>query len=254
VTLHAAAAPARARTTPPTPVPVAEGEEYVDRALSPMRKTIARRLVEAKQTIPHFYLTSECDAGPLVAFRAALNELVPEEAKISFNDLVVKAAAVTLRRVPQVNASFQGDRIRTFGRVHVGVAVALDDGLVTPVIFDADLKGVAAISAEVRELAARARTKRLSPEEMTGSTFSVSNLGMYGIDHFEAVINPPEGAILAVGAIRKQPVVLDGDRLGVGLRLGLTLSCDHRVIDGAVGAHFLAELVRIIERPSALAL
>jgi pyruvate dehydrogenase E2 component (dihydrolipoamide acetyltransferase) len=218
-----------------------------------MRKTIARRLVEAKTTIPHFYLTSDCDAGPLMEFRAHLNAIAGEEAKISLNDLIVKAVALAFRRIPEANASFLGDRIRYFGRVHVGVAVAIDDGLVTPVVFDADRKGVAAISSEIRDLAARARARKLKPEEMTGSTVSVSNLGMYGIDHFEAVINPPEACIVAVGAVRKQPVVV-GDALAVGQRMALTMSCDHRAVDGALGARVLAELVKLLEHPAALAL
>ena len=219
-----------------------------------MRKTIARRLALAKQTIPHFYLTADCDAAPVVAFRAALNEIAGDEAKVSLNDLVIKASALALRRVPAANASFLGDRIREHGAVHIGVAVAIDDGLVTPVVRDADHKGVAAIARETRDLAARARARKLRPEEMTGSTFTVSNLGMYGIDHFQAIINPPEALILAVGAVRKQPVVLAGDALGVGQRMALTLSCDHRAVDGATGARWLAELIRILERPAALAL
>jgi pyruvate dehydrogenase E2 component (dihydrolipoamide acetyltransferase) len=219
-----------------------------------MRKTIARRLVEAKQTIPHFYLTSDCDAAPLLAFRAALNATLTDETKISVNDLIVKACAIALRRLPQVNAAFLGDRIRQFGRVHIGVAVSIDDGLVTPVVRDTDMKGLGTINAEIRDLAARAKHKKLAPEEMTGSTFTVSNLGMYGIDHFQAVINPPEACILAVGAVKKQPVVGADGQLAVGQRMALTLSCDHRVVDGALGARWLAELVKILEQPASLAL
>jgi pyruvate dehydrogenase E2 component (dihydrolipoamide acetyltransferase) len=248
----AAAAPASRPAPPPAPV-VAEGEEFTDKSLSLMRKTIARRLLEAKQTIPHFYLTSDCDAGPVMAFRAGLNKIVGDDGKITINDLVVKAAALALRRVPAANASFLGDRIRYHGRVHMGVAVSIEDGLITPVVRDADTKGIRALAAEIRDLTTRARARKLAPEEMTGSTLTVSNLGMFGIDHFEAVINPPEAAILAVGAVRKQPVVVD-DKLAVGERMALTLSCDHRVVDGVLGAKLLAALVAILENPAALAL
>ncbi|RMH39915.1 MAG: pyruvate dehydrogenase complex dihydrolipoamide acetyltransferase [Deltaproteobacteria bacterium] len=228
-------------------------DDYVDRPLSAMRKTIARRLTEAKQTVPHFYLTAEADAEPLLAFRAALNKLVPADAKVSINDLIVKAVALALRRVPECNASFAGDALRYYARVHIGVAVALDDGLVTPVVRDADIKSIGTISAEIRDLARRARGRQLKAHEITGSTFSVSNLGMFGIDHFEAVINPPEGAILAVGTIRDAPVV-DRDRVRPGKRMALTMSCDHRVIDGALGARFLDELVDLLQQPERLAL
>jgi pyruvate dehydrogenase E2 component (dihydrolipoamide acetyltransferase) len=244
------APPRRAPAPPPL---VAEGEEFTDKSLSMMRKTIAKRLTESKQTVPHFYLTSDCDAGPLMAFRAGLNKLVEEDEKISVNDLIVKAAAIALRRVPAANASFLGDRIRYHGRVHVGVAVAIEDGLLTPVVFDCDRKGIRQISAEIRDLAGRAKNKKVTPEEMTGGTFTVSNLGMYGIDHFEAVINPPEGALLAVGAVKKVPVVED-DRIEIGQRMALTLSCDHRVVDGALGARLLQALVVVLENPAALAL
>jgi pyruvate dehydrogenase E2 component (dihydrolipoamide acetyltransferase) len=227
--------------------------DYVDKPLSPMRKAIARRLTEAKQTIPHFYLTSKLDAGPLLRFRKALNGLVPEAAKISVNDLLVKGAALALRRVPECNASFTGDALRYYTRVHIGVAVALEDGLVTPVVRDADLKGLGVIAAEVKDLARRARGRQLRSHELSGSTFTISNLGRFGIDHFEAVINPPEGAILAVGTIRREPVVR-GDDLAIGELLTVTLSCDHRVVDGAIGARYLDQLVRILERPELLAL
>jgi pyruvate dehydrogenase E2 component (dihydrolipoamide acetyltransferase) len=238
----------------PVPVIVPSGAEFTDKPLSLMRKTIAKRLVEAKSTIPHFYLTTDCDAGPLLEFRGYLNKFVAEEAKVSVNDVIVKATALALRKVPAVNASFQGDRIRTYHRVHVGVAVSVEDGLITPVVRDVDRKGLAQIAAETRDLATRARARKLTPEEMTGGTATVSNLGMYGIDHFEAIINPPEGVILAVGAARKQPVVDDKGAIVVGTRMALTLSCDHRVVDGALGARWLAELVKILEHPQALAL
>jgi pyruvate dehydrogenase E2 component (dihydrolipoamide acetyltransferase) len=240
---------------PPSPTRLVEtgGDAFVDRPLSPMRKTIARRLVEAKATIPHFYLTADCDVGPLLDFRAALNAVTGEDGKLSVNDLLIKAVALAFRRVPQANASFLGDRIRYHGRVHVGVAVAIEDGLVTPVVFDADRKGLAAIAAEIRDLAERARARKLRPEEMTGSTISLSNLGMFGVEHFEAILNPPEACIVAVGAARKQPVVV-GDELTIGHRMALTMSCDHRAVDGALGARALAELVKLVEHPAALAL
>jgi pyruvate dehydrogenase E2 component (dihydrolipoamide acetyltransferase) len=251
----AAASPEPVRPPPAAPRPAepAEDADFTDRSLSPMRKTIARRLSESKATVPHFYLTVECDAAPLRAFRAAMNRVLGDDGKVSVNDLIVKGAALALRKVPAANASFLGDRIRTHGRVHVGVAVAIEDGLITPVVRDADQKGLRAISTEVRDLAARARARKLVPEEMTGGTFTVSNLGMYGVTHFEAIINPPEGAVLAVGAVRKIPVVA-GDTLAIGERMSLTLSCDHRVIDGALGATLLQALVEILENPAALAL
>jgi len=230
-----------------------EGEDFTDKSLSLMRKTIARRLLEAKQTIPHFYVTGECDAAKLVAFRADLNAILGEENKVSLNDVIIKATATALARLPAANASFLGDRIRTHGRVHIGVAVSVEDGLITPVVRDADKKGIRAISAEIKELAGRARIRKLLPEEMTGSTFTVSNLGMFGVDHFQAIINPPEAALLAVGAVRKQPVVVDG-ALAVGERMALSLSCDHRVVDGVLGAKLMAALVAILENPAALAL
>jgi pyruvate dehydrogenase E2 component (dihydrolipoamide acetyltransferase) len=224
-----------------------------------MRKTIARRLTEAKQTVPHFYLTIDVDAGALVAIREEINAELhaaalprePEGAKplkVSLNDLLVKACAVSLVRVPACNAQFTPDAILFHRRVDISVAVAVPDGLVTPVVRNADQKSVVAIASEVRELAARARAKKLTPQEMTQGTFSISNLGMFGIDEFSAVINPPEGAILAVGQVRDTPVVRDGE-LAVGKKMALTLSCDHRVVDGAIGAAFLAELRALLERP-----
>ncbi len=238
-------APAPARPAVPT------RETRVER-VSQMRKTIARRLTESKRDVPHYYLTIDVDAEPLLAFRADINaELERDGEKVSVNDLLIKACAVALRRYPAVNASFMGAEIHYHGAVNVSVAVAIPDGLITPVVRDADLKGVAEIAREVRDLAERARDKKLQPEEYTGGTFSISNLGMYGIEHFTAVINPPEGAILAVGAIRDEPVVKDG-AVVPGKRLRMTMSCDHRVIDGAVGAEFLALLRRLVERPASL--
>ncbi len=253
----AAATPAPARSTAPAqplpPLVPATTPADVDKNLSPMRKTIARRLLEAKQTIPHFSLTAECDAAPLLAFRAQLNAILGDEAKASLNDLIVKACALALRRVPTANASFLGDKIRIHGAVHVGVAVSIDDGLVTPVIRHTDQKGIARIAAEMKDLAARARVRKLMPEEMTGSTFTVSNLGMFGVDEFKAIINPPESVILAVGAVKRKPVVDASGAIVAGDRLTLSFSCDHRVVDGALGARLMAELVKIIEHPAALA-
>jgi pyruvate dehydrogenase E2 component (dihydrolipoamide acetyltransferase) len=244
----AARAPA-ARPAEPAPD---TGEEFTDKSLSLMRKTIARRLLEAKQTIPHIYVTGDIDAAKLVAFRADLNAVLGDEHKVSLNDIIIKATAAALVRLPAVNASVLGDRIRTHGRVNIGVAVSIDDGLITPVVRDADRKGIQAIGAEIKELAGRARIRKVLPEEMTGGTFTVSNLGMFGVDVFQAIINPPEAGILAVGTVRKVPVV-DGDRIAVGERMMLSLSCDHRVIDGALGARFLAELKKILEHPAILA-
>src|SRR5262249_13988500 len=186
----AARAPAARPAPPPPPHPSTgegEGDDFTDKSLSLMRKTIARRLLEAKQTIPHFYVTGDVDAAKLVAFRADLNAILGEEHKVSINDVIVKAVAAALVRLPAANASFLGDRIRTHGRVHIGVAVAVEDGLITPVVRDADKKGIRAISAEIKELAGRARIRKLLPEEMTGGTFTVSNLGMYGVDVFQAI-------------------------------------------------------------------
>jgi pyruvate dehydrogenase E2 component (dihydrolipoamide acetyltransferase) len=220
--------------------------------LSQMRKAIARRLTESKQTVPHFYLTIDVDAGPLVEARAQINaDLEKQKEKVSVNDLLIKACAAALRRVPAVNASFTAEALVQHQVVDISVAVAVPDGLLTPVVRDADQLGVLAISKTVRDLAARAKDKKLKPEEMTGGTFSISNLGMFGIEQFAAVINPPEGAILAVGTVREEPVVKNG-AVVPGQRLRMTLSCDHRVVDGALGAEFLAVLKKLVESPITL--
>jgi pyruvate dehydrogenase E2 component (dihydrolipoamide acetyltransferase) len=222
--------------------------------LSQMRKTIARRLTESKRDVPHFYLTIDVDAEPLVGMRAMYNEqLAKSGEKVSLNDLIIKACASALRKMPRVNASFAGDSIVYHDGVHISVAVAVPDGLLTPVVRDADRLGVLAISQAVRDLAERAKGKKLKPEEMQGGTFSISNLGMFGIDAFSAVINPPEGAILAVGQVREEPVVKAG-AVVPGKRLALTMSCDHRVIDGAVGAEWLKLLRGMIESPMTMLL
>jgi pyruvate dehydrogenase E2 component (dihydrolipoamide acetyltransferase) len=242
------AVPEPARLTPTAP---ASAKRI---PLSMMRKTIARRLTQSKQTVPHFYLTIDVDAGALVALREQLNQDLAagkQELKVSFNDLVVKAVAIALRRVPACNASFTEEALLLHERVDLSIAVAVPDGLVTPVVRDADRKSVLELAAEVRDLATRARDKKLRPEEMSDGTFSISNLGMFGIDAFSAVINPPEGAILAVGRVRPEPVVR-GSAVVPGHKLGMTLSCDHRVIDGAVGASFLAALRTLLEHPMQL--
>jgi pyruvate dehydrogenase E2 component (dihydrolipoamide acetyltransferase) len=246
------------------PSPAAPGALALDqpevRPLSPMRKTIARRLTESKATVPHFYLSIDVDASELMKLRERINtELASSGAgkngdpaqpmKISLNDLLIKACAVGLARVPECNASFTPEAILVHRRVDISVAVAIPDGLVTPVVRRADQKSVVSIAREVRELASRARARKLKPEEMQDGTFSISNLGMFGIDNFAAVINPPEGAILAVGQVRDVPVVSDDGAVVPGKRMAMTLSCDHRVVDGAVGAAFLAELRRLVEHP-----
>jgi len=229
----------------------ASGERLPPRVVkaSSMRRTIARRLTESKQTVPHYYLTIDVDIAPLSDARSAMNaELEASGEKVSLNDLIIKAAATTLRRVPEVNASWMEKEIHYHQVVDISVAVAVDDGLMTPVIRDADRKGVAEIAREVRDLAERARDRKLQPEEMSNGTFSISNLGMFGIEEFSAVINPPEAAILAVGTIRNEPVV-EGGAIVAGRRMRFTMSCDHRVIDGATGAKFMAAFKSTIESP-----
>jgi pyruvate dehydrogenase E2 component (dihydrolipoamide acetyltransferase) len=228
------------------------------RPLSMMRKAIARRLTESKQTVPHFYLSIDVDADPLQALREQINldlssATGDDAVKVSFNDLLIKACAIALTRVPECNAQFSPEAILVHNRIDISVAVAVPEGLVTPVVRDADRKSVLEVSAEVRDLATRARAKKLRPDEMQNGTFSISNLGMYGIDDFAAVINPPEGAILAVGQVRREPVVR-GETVVAGRRLGMTLSCDHRVVDGAVGATFLKTLRQLLEHPSQILL
>jgi pyruvate dehydrogenase E2 component (dihydrolipoamide acetyltransferase) len=261
-----AQSPAALAKVPPAQAPLARapvadgvGQDDEVRPLSQMRKVIARRLTESKSTVPHFYLSIDVDASGLVELREHINAELARGSngksdgdapppKVSLNDLLIKACAVALVRVPECNASFTPEAILVHKRVDISVAVAIPDGLVTPVLRRADQKSVVAIGREVRELASRARSRKLKPEEMQDGTFSISNLGMFGIDSFAAVINPPEGAILAVGQVRDEPVIVDGSVVA-GKRLGMTLSCDHRVVDGAVGAAFLAELRRLVEHP-----
>jgi pyruvate dehydrogenase E2 component (dihydrolipoamide acetyltransferase) len=227
--------------------------DYTDVTASNMRKRIAARLTEAKRDVPHFYLQRQIDAAPLLAFRARLNDLLGDKGKVSVNDLVIKAAALALRRVPDCNASWEGEAIRKFHHVHIGVAVAIEDGLVTPVVRNADQKGIGSIAAEVRDLAERAKHKGLKGHEITGSTFTISNLGMFGIERFTAILNPPEAGILAVGAVLDVPVVKDG-QVVAGKRMTVSMSCDHRVIDGALGAKWLQAFAELIEKPESLAL
>ena len=242
-----------AATAPRAAAPARSGAGFRDEPLTQIRKTIARRLSESIGPIPTFYLTAEFDLSRAAEMRAAAAEL-GDAYKFSFNDLILKATATALTKHPDVNAHWLGDRIRYFDAVHLGMAVATDDGLIVPVIFDADAKGMGALSAEAKSLAKKARERKLKPEEFTGSTFSVSNLGMMQIDQFTAIINPPEVGILAVGAIEdKVEVAADGGFI-VRKKLRVTMSCDHRVIDGAVGAAFLQTLRRMVENPLLLAL
>ena len=240
-----ATAPSSAPAAPRLALPAGAGSRDVP--LTQIRKTIARRLAESIGPVPTFYLTAEVDMERVAEMRAAMAEL-GDAYKVSFNDVVLKAVATALHQHPECNAHWLGDAIRYFDRVHLGMAVAIPDGLITPVIFDAHLKGLREIAAESRDLAARARDRKLKPEEYTGSTFSVSNLGMFGIDQFTAIINPPEAGILAVGGIEAKPVVVNG-AVQVRRRMRITMSCDHRVIDGALGAKFLQTLRRLIENP-----
>ena len=241
-------------SAPGSLLPARGGAAYEDVPLTQIRKTIAKRLVASIGPIPHFFLTTEIDMERAAEAREALNRQLGEEGgggKISFNDIVIKAVALALARHRACNAWFQEDHIRYWNDVHVGMAVAIEDGLITPVIRNADMKTLSAIGAEARELAGRARNRRLKPEEYTGATFSVSNLGMFDIDQFTAVINPPEAGIVAIGTIVPKAVP-DGDRVVVRRRLRVTMSCDHRVIDGATGAAFLKTLKLMLENPLAM--
>lgn len=235
------------KAAPAVMIPAAVGKEsYSEVPVSQMRKTIARRLVESKNTAPHFYLTMEIDMENAVKARADINEVSP--VKISFNDLVIKAVAAALRQNPKVNASWLGDKIRYNDHIHVGMAVAMDDGLIVPVIRFTDTLSLSQISAQARSLADRARAKQLQPADWEGNTFTISNLGMYGIEAFTAIINPPDACILAVGGIQDVPVVKNGTVVP-GKTMKVTLSCDHRVVDGALGSEFLRTLKQLLENP-----
>ncbi len=224
---------------------------YTEIPMTGMRRTVARRMVEAKTTVPHFYLTVDCEIDPLVRVRSDLAEA--GGAKLSVNDFIIKAAALALRKIPRANASYSDEAILLWNEVNIAVAVALDDGLITPIVKNADTKRLPEISGEMRDLGARARSGKLKLAEFQGGTFSLSNLGMFGIKDFAAVINPPHGCILAVGAGEPRPVVKNG-ALAVGTVMSCTLACDHRVVDGAVGAQYLAEFKKFIERPAILLL
>ena len=241
-----------AGAVPVAPAPAA-GEVAVQGAStlepnSQMRRIIASRLQESKQTAPHFYLTVDCEIDALLAARRQMNDTAPDGVKISVNDLVIRAAAMALIKVPKANASWEGENTRLFAHADIAMAVAVDGGLVTPVIWAAEKKGLAEISTISRDLAMRARDGKLAPEEFTGGSFTISNLGMYGVREFAAVINPPQGAILAVGAGEERPVVKDG-QLAVATVMTVTLSADHRVVDGAVGAEWLQAFKGYVEAP-----
>lgn len=221
-------------------------ESFADEPISQMRKTIARRLLESKNGAPHFYLTIEVDMDNAIAARNAINNI--PDTKVSFNDLVIKACAAALRKHPKVNTSWLGDKIRTYSHIHIGVAVAVEDGLLVPVVRFADQKSLSQISAEVKDLGKRAKDKKLQPADWEGNTFTVSNLGMFGIDEFTSIINSPESCILSVGAIRQVPVVKN-NQVVPGNVMKVTLACDHRTVDGATGAAFLQTLRTYLENP-----
>jgi pyruvate dehydrogenase E2 component (dihydrolipoamide acetyltransferase) len=243
----APAAPAFPRAVEPGRFQQAAPSGYRDEPASEIRKTIAKRLVTSLGPVPHFFLTTEIEMDRAAEMRSGINALDPD-LKISINDIIIKVVAAALIRHPEVNASFQERFVRYYEHADIGVAVAIEDGLITPVVRAADQKSLSEIAAEVRELAGRARSRKLKPEEYTGASFSISNLGMFGIDEFTAVINPPEGAILAVGAMSAKPVVRDGE-IVIRQMMRVTMSCDHRVIDGATGAKFLQTFKKILENP-----
>lgn len=245
-----AAMPAQTPAAAPATLPAASGRS--EQPLNTMRTAIATRMSQSKSTVPHFYLTMEIDMERMVALRSEMNA-AQNEIKISFNDLIVKAVAAALRKHPRVNGAFAGDRFILYDQADIGLAVALEDGLITPVVRNAAAKSVGQIASEARLLIDKAKTRKLTPDEYTGSTFTISNLGMYDIEEFSAIINPPEAAILAVGAILAKPVVREG-AIAIGQRMKVTLSCDHRIVDGATGALFLRELKTLLENPALLLL
>jgi len=249
-------APAPTPTPQPTPAPAAvpamtQAQEMKsgEQALSRMRQTIARRLLESKTTIPHYYLTMEIFMGEAMKLREQLNAMAANDAeKLSVNDVIIAAVARTLRKFPNINGYFKGDKIEYHNQINVGVAVSVEDGLLTPVLHNADQKSLKQIATETKEMVARARANKMKPEDLGPGTFTVSNLGMYGIEEFAAIINPPESAILAVGAVKKLPVVMD-DSVQIAQVMKVTLSADHRIVDGAMGARFLQELKKLLENP-----
>jgi pyruvate dehydrogenase E2 component (dihydrolipoamide acetyltransferase) len=232
---------------PPAKVEQVKGEEM---PISNMRAAIAKRMLQSKSMVPHFYLTMEINMDKAAEFRKMVNSS-QSDVKISFNDLIIKAASIALQKHRYVNGSFAGDKIIFHDHVDIGVAVALEEGLITPVIRDSQKKSISQIAKSVRELAGKAKERKLLPEEYTGATFTISNLGMYGIEEFTAIINPPEAAILAVGSIKEIPVVTDGE-LGVGKRMKVTMSCDHRIVDGATGSLFLRDVKKLLENPMSM--
>jgi pyruvate dehydrogenase E2 component (dihydrolipoamide acetyltransferase) len=237
----------RAVGSPAQKSTIAAASAYHDEPASEMRRTIAKRLVTSLGPVPHFFLTTEIEMDRAAEMRSGINTLDPE-LKISINDIIIKVAAAALLQHPQVNASFQDKVVRYYEHADIGVAVAIEDGLITPIIRAADQKSLSEIASEVRELAGRARERKLKPEEFMGASFSISNLGMFGIDEFTGVINPPEGAILAIGAMSPRPAVRDNE-IVVRQMMRVTMSCDHRVIDGATGAKFLQTFKKILENP-----
>ena len=244
------AAPAATRSTPVESAPLGPGDERIP--LSGMRRVIAERLLASKTTIPHFYIETEVDAAALLKLRAEANSSsqIPDAPKLTINDFILKAVVAAVAKVPAVNASFAGDAIIKYANVNLAVAVAVEDGLVTPIIRKAQMKSLREISEAVKDLATRARSKKLKPEEYQGGTITVSNLGSYGVESFFAIINPPQSVIISIGAIVKKPVINADDQIVVGHRMIIGLSADHRAVDGAIAAQYLSELRRIVENPA----
>jgi pyruvate dehydrogenase E2 component (dihydrolipoamide acetyltransferase) len=243
---------------PPPPIPTPSYEpttdEYRVEPLSPMRKTIGRRMVESKQQAPHFYVTMEVDMEAAMALRQQLNTMMPEGLKISVNDLLIKAAAIALKEFPNINASFAGDKVHVHNQINIGIAVARETGLLTTVVKECDKKSLAQIAQEAQALISRAREGRMQAEDMIGGTFTLSNLGMFGVEDFSAIINPPHAAILAVSAVKRVPVVNEDGELAVSTRMKVTISADHRVTDGAEAARFLQVFKAALEQPMRLVL
>ena len=250
----AASSTARQRAAS-TPVIIAAGERLTDErlAVSKLRSAIGRRMVQSKQQLPHFYVTTEVDAEPMIAMRSQINPALPEGEKLSVNDFIVKAAALALREFPNLNASLEDDQIHRHGSINVGIAVAVEEGLLTVVTHDSDLKPLRQLSLETRAMVERTRSGKVRPDDVEGSTFTVSNLGMFDVDHFIAIINPPEAAILAIGSVHEVPVINNG-QIVPGKRMKVTLSADHRVTDGAEVAEWLVVFKRYIEQPALLLL
>ena len=255
-----AAAPALAPSAAPAPVtqpasaPAVSGDDYELVPLNTMRKVVAERMAHSKSTVPHFYLTVDCEIDEMLKVRKQLNERLGDEGPLSVNDFIIRACGLALMEVPEANAGWEGDgMMRRYRAADISVAVALEGGLITPIVRGADQKGLAEISVTMKDLAARAREGKLAPEEYQGGSFTISNLGMFGIKQFDAVINEPQGCILAVGAGEPRPVVKDGE-LAVATVMSCTLSCDHRVVDGATGAKLLGAIKRLIEYPPAMLL